>query len=324
MEIFTPHAYVNALIKDINHANRRVVLFSHIFGNDESTKQLITSLCNAASRGVGVEVASDIFTYSKMGGWKTTPIMADKRIHALRMMAKRFKRSGVKFCWIGQLGPILFAGRMHIKWCVIDDKVYCFGGVNLYEQGLSHSDYMFCCRDAKLGDNIAKEHNRIISANRIGKTHPSYKFSSLNGTVLIDGGRIGDSIIYRRACELAQEAQYITFVSQYCPTGKLGKILQAKGAKLYFTHWRLAHGFDRFLIRTSMAITGYESSYRRNKFIHAKCIIYTMPDGDKVALTGTHNFVRAGVALGTREIALETRSPHAITQLEDFLSMHIF
>lgn len=324
MELFTPHAYAEALIKDVERAKNRVILFSHIIGNDTSTEKLITALCDAAERGVHVEVASDIFTYSIMGGWKTTPLGRDRRMHALKQMAKRFKQSGVKFDWIGQLGPILFAGRMHIKWSVVDDQVYCFGGVNLYDDGLGFADYMFGSTDVELGNHIAKEHERIMHASRIGKVHRSYQFPSLHGTVLVDGGKIGDSIIYRRACELARQAKEITFVSQYCPTGKLGKIMQAKDAKLYFSPWSLAHGFNRLLIRACMAATGYRTLYSRQTFIHAKCIIYTMPDGQKVVLTGTHNFVRAGVALGTREIALETRDRHIIAQLEGFLAKHIF
>jgi len=324
MEIFSPSDYIAALVRDVEHAKRRVILFSHILGCDASTTELIDALCAAAERGVRVEVASDVFTYSIMGGWRTTPIKADGRIRALREMAKKFKRSGVTFHWIGQLGPILFAGRMHIKWGVIDDKVYCFGGINLYEEGLQYADYMFGGRDTKLGDRIVSEHERIVRANRLGKTHNSYHFSSLYGTVLVDGGKMGDSIIYTHACELAREAQAITFVSQYCPTGKLGKIMQAKEAKLYFSHWRLARGFNRFLIRASMAFTGYHTLYQRQTFIHAKCIIYTMRDGRKVALTGTHNFVRGGVALGTREIALETSDPHIVAQLEEFLAKHIY
>lgn len=324
MEIYTPKAYAEALVKDIEHAKRRVILFSHILGYDLSTEDLIAALCDAADRGVHVEVTSDVFTYLIMGGWKATPFRPDKRIKALRAMVKKFKRSGVHFDWIGQLGPILFAGRMHIKWSVIDDNVYCFGGVNLYDEGLQYADYMFGSNDAKLGDRIAKEHTRIVRASHLGKVHRSYKFSSLYGTVLVDGGKMGDSIIYKRACELAREAQEIIFVSQYCPTGKLGKIMQSKGARLYFSHWSLARGLNRFLIRASMTSTGYQTLYSRHTFIHAKCIIYTMPDGHKIALTGTHNFVRAGVALGTREIAIETPDPHVITQLEDFLVKNIY
>lgn len=324
MELFTPQAYIDALVADITHAKNHVMLFSHILGYDDTTRPLITALCEAAERGVRVEVASDVFTYGIMGGWKTTLVKTDKRIRALRTMTKKFKRSGVKFDWMGQLGPILFAGRMHLKWCLIDDQVYCFGGVNLYEEGLGHADYMFGSRDKELAESIAKEHKRIERDSRLGRVHRSYSFPSIHGTVLVDGGKMGDSIIYKRACELALQAKEITFVSQYCPTGKLGKIMQEKDAKLYFSPYQLARGTNRILIHASTMSTGYKTLYQRSNFIHAKCIIYTMPDGNKVALTGTHNYVRAGVALGTREIALETPDKHVIAQLEDFLQKNIY
>jgi cardiolipin synthase len=63
--------------------------------------------------------------------------------------------------------------------------------------------------------------------------------------------------------------------------------------------------------------------YTRNRYLHAKFMIFTMPDGSKVALTGSHNFVYAGVLLGTREIALETRNPKIIRQLESFFESHV-
>lgn len=324
MKLFTPPAYIDALIADIEQAKQRVLLFSHILGYDSSTEKLVAALCDAAEHGVPVEVASDVFTYGIMGGWKITPFRPDKRIRAVHTMVKKLKKSGVQFHWIGQFGPILFAGRTHVKWCVVDDTVYSFGGVNLYKEGVRTADYMLGGKDVALGNRIAEEHARIVRINLQGRSYASHRFPCASGMVLIDGGRLFDSIIYQRACELAEQARDIVLVSQYCPTGKLGKILHAKGAKLYFSRWRLARGLNRFLIRVSMASTGYKTLYKRNVFIHAKCIIFTMPDDRKVALTGTHNFVRGGVLLGTREIALETSNTHIIAQLEDFLREHIY
>lgn len=47
-------------------------------------------------------------------------------------------------------------------------------------------------------------------------------------------------------------------------------------------------------------------------------MIFTMPDGSKIALTGSHNFQNGGVILGTRELCLETSSPQIISELEVF------
>jgi cardiolipin synthase len=63
--------------------------------------------------------------------------------------------------------------------------------------------------------------------------------------------------------------------------------------------------------------------YTRDNYLHAKFIIFTMPDGKKIAITGSHNFMSESVIAGTREIALETHDKAIITQLESFFKTHI-
>lgn len=324
--LLLPLTYLHAITADVKKAQRRITIFSHIISYDESTEELVTALCEAAKRGVVVEVAGDVFTYGILGGWKVVPLKPNERIRALRTMVKQFKKNGVKYRWIGQFGPFLFAGRSHVKWCVIDDAVYSFGGVNLYAKGLRDViDYMLHETDEALGSKLIEEQKRIALADKRGKFHRSREFASQYGKVLIDGGRAGDSIIYRRACELASKASAIVYVSQYCPTGKLGKIMAERGGQLYFSHWRQADSLNnRLLIRMSMFKTGYQTIYTKEAFIHAKFILFTMPDGKKIAISGSHNFVWAGVLLGTREIALETSEPGIIEALEGFLTDHIY
>ena len=72
-----------------------------------------------------------------------------------------------------------------------------------------------------------------------------------------------------------------------------------------------------------MRKTGYDTLYKKSVYNHAKFIIFTMADGKKTALTGSHNFVWGGVVLGTREINLETTDKHIISQLETFFAHHI-
>ena len=42
-----------------------------------------------------------------------------------------------------------------------------------------------------------------------------------------------------------------------------------------------------------------------------------------MAITGSHNFVRGGVTLGTREIALQTKNPLVIDQIEAFIESQV-
>ena len=72
-----------------------------------------------------------------------------------------------------------------------------------------------------------------------------------------------------------------------------------------------------------MLVSGLSTAYTRKRYLHAKCMIFTMSDGTKVALTGSHNFAYSAVLLGTREVALETKDRAVIAQLESFLTSHV-
>ena len=48
-----------------------------------------------------------------------------------------------------------------------------------------------------------------------------------------------------------------------------------------------------------------------------------MSGGSKIALSGSHNFMRGSGIMGTREIALETSDPAIIKQLEAFRKKYI-
>ncbi|HEX7590273.1 MAG TPA: hypothetical protein VF362_04760, partial [Demequinaceae bacterium] len=141
--------------------------------------------------------------------------------------------------------------------------------------------------------------------------------------VLVDGGLVGDSVIYRHACKLAAKADRVVLVSQYCPTGKLGRLIKAVPHAFYFNPPENASGLNALLIRASMMSSRTRTLYRRKLYLHAKVIIFYLPGGRKVAITGSHNFVRGGVSLGTREIALQTRNPRLIEQIERFITERV-
>ena len=72
-----------------------------------------------------------------------------------------------------------------------------------------------------------------------------------------------------------------------------------------------------------MFTSGFKTLYKKKPYIHAKFIIFTMKDGSKVAISGSHNFAYTGVLLGTREIAIETTNKDFIGQLESFYKKYI-
>lgn len=322
-QLLLPADYVKGASKSINKAKSRVAFISMIITDDTATSKLIDNLAEAARRKVRVDVAADMYTYTELSGSFIPSHYYSKKVRSTTRMAKEFGTAGVHFNWLGRFSATTFSGRTHSKWCVIDDTVYTFGGVNVYKYGISNTDFMIKINDANLATRLVNEHHRIVSADKGRYSYRSHSFEINDGTVLVDGGFSGDSIIYRRVCELTKDAKDVVLVSQYCPTGKLSRLLNKTKAKLYFNPWQTAEGFNRHIIRVGMAFSKQRTLYVRDEYLHAKFMLFTMNDGSRVAVTGSHNFVHGGVILGTREIALETRNPVIIKQLERFAANYV-
>lgn len=318
--------YLEDLTERIGDATQRIDIVTTVFRNDSpSIEQLVVALCDAAQRGVAVSFCADTYTYLEPSGpWRH--ILKDQSAQAYRAIRteRRLKNAGVKFRWLGRHANFGVMGRTHSKWSIVDDTVYSFGGVNLYGMGMDNADYMFRIVNQDLADALHERHLQLIKAdkgNHAGKNR-SIDVSSKT-KIIFDGGIPFHSEIYSRAIELAREATDILFVSQYCPTGRLAKALRHKNARLYFNHWEAASALNTFVIRAGMRSSQFETLYEREPYLHAKFIIYTMPGGNKIALSGSHNFQTGGVVLGTRELCLETTSPAIIAELEQFFTDYV-
>ena len=326
MKLLSSADYTPEVIKSIRNARHEIAIIATTFRSDDTRSEaIIDELCKAADRGVAVSVHADTFTYLEP---KEFILFSPKRqpsraVQAIKL-ERRLKSHGIQFYWLGRKANVILTGRTHTKWIVIDDIVYSFGGLNLDNESFSNIDYMFKIRDSKLAEVILAEHVRIRRADRGGAGIRNHTYKLDNSTdVLFDGGLIGSSLIYRRTVELAKQAEYITLVSQYCPTGPLVRILKAKHATLYYNHWRNASSVNRALIGLGMLTAKSTTIYRHNIYLHAKFAIFTMPNGDKVAISGSHNFMFGSGVVGTREVAIETSDPHIIRQLEKFCEQYV-
>ena len=316
--------YIPEAIKTIKAAKHRVVFMSLMFTDDTATDEFVDALESAADRGVSVQIAADTFTYGELGGHFLPYKYYTEKSRNTTASVRNLTNKGISFNWLGRFSTTPFTGRTHIKYLVVDDTVFSFGGVNLYIKDFTEqNDFMFKCEDERLADDLVHEFQQIVKADRNHHAYRSHKFSYGDNFVLTDGGFQGDSIIYRRVCELAKEAKEVLLVSQYCPTGKLARILRNKPAKLYFNPPELAGPLNRAVISVGMLFSHHKTLYKRDRYLHAKFMIFTMPNGEKIAVTGSHNFVYGGVLLGTREIALETSDKKIIRQLEAFFREHV-
>lgn len=319
-------SYLSDLLAAIDTAKERVCIITTIFHNDsDAMEHLINSLCQAAQRGIDVQVYVDNYTYNEPSGpWPH--LLKDQTSQAYRAIIteRRLKAAGIRFRWLGTGAIFGVMGRTHTKWSIVDDTVYSFGGVNLYQMGVDNTDYMFKLFSKTLSDTLMKLTSDIIAADRANHTGKNRSITvDSENSLLFDGGIALNSIIYKRAITLARQAKSIVFVSQYCPTGRLATVLKAKKAKLYFNHWESASALNTLVIRVGMKSSKFETLYKKDPYLHAKFIIFTMPNGGKVALTGSHNFQTGGVVLGTRELCLETTDSHTIDELESFFTANI-
>lgn len=316
--------YIQDAAREIQNAKKRVSIVSLAISDDPLTHDLLEAVKNAATRGVKTNIAADTFTFSEFGGYFSPLKYFKTRSQAAKKLVDELRTAGAAFRWLGggyKINP--FAGVTHIKWCVVDDTVYCFGGVNLYQEGIEHTDYMFKRVDAHLAQELVEEQLEIVKADMSFQRYDGFYKPLEFGTVYIDNGNRGSSIIYQRACELALTAKSIIFVSQYCPSGRLAEILKKKRASVYFNQPRNTSRYTRLFISLASFRYGLRSRYSRKNYLHAKFILFKMNDGTKIALTGSHNFSYTGVTFGTREVDLETADPQIYSQLEDFFKKYV-
>lgn len=325
-QLITADNYSKEVVKTIDRATSRIAIVATTFRDDDPRSHaIIDALCRAGDRGVLISICADVFTYIEPKEFMLrSPKRQPARAYNALKLERRLKKHGAHFRWLGRNGNVPLMGRTHSKWMIIDTTVYAFGGVNLDSESFDNTDFMLKVEDSDLADRLFSEHSRLVGADKGGHASRSHQFTIKGGdTVLVDGGLFGDSIIYRRACRLAREAESIVLVSQYCPTGTLNRILRRKGATVYFNHWRQAAWMNKIVIQIGMLFAKQSTLYRRTPYLHAKFIIFTMPGGQEVALTGSHNFMFGSGLMGTREVALETTNKKLIRQLRHFLDTHV-
>jgi len=326
-KLLLPSEYLAEATRLVGGAKRRVYLIGLTLFRDDVTKNFIDAIAAAAERGVDTHVAADFITFAyAISGFRSVPLTYRSRsISAITNLKKRLTRAGVQFRWLGQHYGPMFMSRTHSKWLVVDDVAFSFGGVNTEGAAFSgHVDYMFKMENAHLADLLAAEHRAIETADRARQTSRNHRAKTDFGTMLFDGGKAGRSIIYNTAVDLARRADEILLVSQYCPTGILGKILKRKPARIYFNRLEnVSSKFNRIMIRLGKRDWRENNLYERSDYLHAKFIIFTLPDGTKRAIAGSHNFVAASSRLGTREVALATDSAAIISQLEKFYEEYV-
>jgi cardiolipin synthase len=322
-ELLPARSYYERLVQDINRAERRITLVSLLMLSGPLMDRVFAALEAAATRGVKTRLVFDAFTWYYVGGRLPFHPLRDTnpgREDATRATLSRLREAGVD---ITEIGTIIHAnpyrGRCHTKLSVIDDHAYSFGGVNLYDEAFRDIDFMLALTDSTIADRLDALASEIAAGIRPDHELPL----GPDTTAIIDGGFPGHSLIYDHATYLAEQAKRIQYVSQFCPTGRLARTARHSHATCYFNrlfhaplHIGLMVTIERFAHRI-------RNHYRRASFLHAKFILFELPDGSRALITGSHNFSWHGVDFGTQEIALVSFDKRLWKQLDHFLQTEI-
>lgn len=223
-----------------------------------------------------------------------------------------------------------FAGRSHIKFAVVNDRIY-IGGCNL-----SHAeqiDVMAAWDDKKTADWLYDFGQHMVASGGS---------SFMDGTdierpidtqsiILVDAGARKQSIILDNALKLIDEAEKELFITcQYFPGGVTAQHLLAahrRGVKVTIAysppgvHGRqaLAHHLHKQRERLRLPKEFFVHQLPKSlPKLHAKVLA-----SEKSVIIGSHNFVSQGVNWGTAEIALLRHDASFARKLRGFIQSQI-
>ncbi len=222
----------------------------------------------------------------------------------------------VKLYEVGKRELNPFAGRNHAKVVITDDTVLIGGGINLSHVSFETKDFMFRYDDKVLADSLYDQlPEAALSRPQDAIIHISDQFN-----VLLDGGNKDKSLIYDETCALAEQAAKVWYVSKLFPDGRLLDILQTKDTQYWFNTVGSAANFDKIAIAIDRFRNGstVANRYRGRDVLHAKFCVFEDEEGNRSAMSGSHNFNSRGIKFGTQELAVLSFDPEVCQELIDF------
>ncbi|HET9411893.1 MAG TPA: phospholipase D-like domain-containing protein [Candidatus Saccharimonadales bacterium] len=307
--------YPQVLARHIKNAKKSIILAALVLRTGSAMAQILDAVMAAARRGVMVDIIADPYGLHDASRPEHVPIGTFKEeCRRTLEFCSDIQRLGGAVHWTKPLGVIPYKGRFHAKAAIVDDHVFSFGGINLDDSSFDNIDYMLYTQSAHIAAVLTKV---LLHSDPL---HNSTQKLDAKNTLLFDAGIPGESIIYSQACHLAEQARSVQYLSLMCPTGRLAEILKQKKADCYFVPpWHLGVTMADVAQQWDNWVTHVPNLYEGTQKIHAKCMLFDMPDGAKVALTGSHNFSWRGVAFGTQELALQSADPNLWQRLQDVI-----
>ena len=331
-DFYSKSQYFEDIITRISNVKKggRVSLATMSYDSEDPyVNRINQALVAAASRGVKVILMVDAFIFLTNEGILPGPLFYRKKLPS--KVRGKFRTNKISLDALEKAGgsyvvtnlpsrpfTLPFIGRSHIKFGIINDRVY-IGGCNLSDT--KQIDIMTGWDDKKTADylfNLAEKTLEIGSLAKVLNGKDTSIDLENGAKIYIDSGEAGRSVIYETALSMIDAAEkQLYFICKYFPNDKTVEKLAAASKRdvdidLIFNHpsknafpFNLLHYFVLYsekIIRPRALFSGQLP--KSNNYLHAKLLVT-----DDGTLIGSHNYVAAGVKFGTAEIALMHPDP---------------
>lgn len=321
-------------------AGSRILLMSMTFDPDEPVvSEVMRQLASAAEREVETTVMVDAHSFlvheGKLGPlWyhsdlpDTMPAVFQRKRDLLDAINQHPHGRYTVLNRPSRRFSLPVAGRSHIKLAIIGNYVL------IPSSNLDHTDWINIAVGFEDGRAATQLYDMMRGVAEVGNVATALEGSDQTITVddattlYIDAGGRGQSIIYENALGLVDSArQWLMITCQYFPNSTTAQhLLRAlrRGVEpeILYAHPRY-QGFigslgqhasqlvERARLPHSMFAGGLGAD---DPMLHAKLIAC-----EQGLMSGSHNYVRAGVQLGTAEIALLCRNPELAKKAADVI-----
>lgn len=318
------------LIKQTKPGDRLLLMSMTFEPTEPEIAQLMKETEAAAARGVHVILSVDAHSFLVSPNHALGPLWTRRRLpnrlpplyhHKLQIL-ERINAQATGHASIINVPSKRFnlpiAGRSHIKAAIVNNDVFV-GGCNL--QGSKMVDMMIHWQSRRDADNLHAVLGQIIHGKHAGRALAGVDRTlalDTDSKLFIDSGMQRQSRIFDEAMKLIDSAeQWLVLTCQFFPNSITAQhLMQAakRGVKVEVIYSHPRHhgvigGFGQQVSilreRTRVPKTLFKDALTKNDpMLHAKLIAC-----DKGFMIGSHNYVRAGVILGTAEIALQSNDP---------------
>jgi cardiolipin synthase A/B len=325
---YTSEEYWDELLKQFAKAkpDDRIAMIVMGFDPVEPPVEKVTqALIEAIERGVNVSLVVDAYTFllnpkaERLGPlWFQSNLRYitkafEPQLRVINAIRNHPNGHATIINKPGRPFPNPVAGRNHIKYTVINDRVFV-GGCNLYHTWWL--DLMVGWNDKVTADYL---YDIILNLHRVESTKELFGGQDLevaldaDTALYIDSGKKNQSIIFKKALELIDSAEKsLIMTCQFFPNSITARHLAAAHKRGVDVEIIYAHPAKQGHIGgLGQQVSIVREKYRHPAELFQKMIPKTGPAlhakliaTEKGAIIGSHNYVQAGVSLGTAEIAL--------------------